>query len=86
MLQQSKEANIILAIKAIYKDPRISIQQAAKIYKVSKTTLGAWLRGQAATCEKQNVQHILTSFEEETLIWHVIDLDLRGFSPWINGV
>ena len=86
MLQQSKEANIILAIEAIYKDPRISIRQAVKIYEVLKTTLGARLRGRAATRKKRNVQHILTSSEEETLIQHVIDLDSRGFSPWINGV
>jgi len=86
MSHQSKEANIILAIEAIYKDPRISIQQAVKIYKVSKTTLRARLCGRAATCEKRNAQHILTSSEEETLIKYVINLDSRGFSPQIDSI
>ena len=39
MLQQSKEPNIILTIEAIRRDPKISIQQGAKIYEVLKTTL-----------------------------------------------
>ena len=86
MLYQSKEANIILAIEAIYRDPGISIRQAAKIYEVSKTTLRARLRGRAATREKRNARYILTSSEEETLIKHVIDLDSRGFSPRIDSV
>jgi len=86
MSHQSKEANIILAIEAIHRDPGISIRQAAKIYEVSKTTLRARLRGRAATREKRNAQHILTSSEEETLIKHVIDLDSRGFSPRIDSV
>lgn len=37
--QQSKEAHIILAIKAIHKDPKMSIQRAIQTYKVSETTL-----------------------------------------------
>jgi len=86
MSHQSKEANIILAIKAIHRDPGISIQQAAKIYKVSKTTLHTRLRGRAATREKRNARHILTSSKEETLIKHVIDLDSRGFSPRIDSI
>ena len=86
MSHQSKEANIILAIEAIHRDPRISIQQAAKIYKVSKTTLHTQLRGRAATHEKRNARHILTSSKEETLIKHVIDLDSQRFSPRINSV
>jgi len=86
MPQQSKEANIILAIKAIHRDPKILIRQAAKIYEVSKTTLRTRLHGRTPKLEKQNTQHILTSSEEETLIWHILDLDLRGFGPRIDYV
>jgi len=86
MSHQSKEANIILAIEAIHRDPGISIRQAAKIYKVSKTTLRAQLCGRAAMYKKRNAQHILTSSKEETLIKHVINLDLQGFSPRINSI
>ena len=86
MPQQSKEANITLAIEAIHRDPKISIQQAAKIYIVSKTTLRAQLHSQTPKLEKRNRQHILTSSEEDTLVRHILDLDSQGFPPQLGGV
>jgi len=45
MPQQSKEANIILAIEATCKDPQLSIRHAAKTYQVLYTTLQARIYG-----------------------------------------
>ena len=86
MPQQSKEANITLAIEAIHRDPEISIRQAAKIYMVSKTTLRARLHGRTLKLEKRNRQHILTSSEEDTLVRYILDLDSQGFPPQLGGV
>jgi len=84
MPRQSNEANIILAIEAIRRNPKISIRQAAKIYRIPRATLSNRIQGLPPRAKIRNGMLNLTSTEEETLVRHILDLDLRGFPPWFN--
>jgi hypothetical protein len=86
MSQQSKEANIIMAIQAMKRDPTLSSQRAATIYAVPETTLRRRTKGQPARREIRNGMLKLTSTEEESLVRYIIDLDSRGFGPRIDHV
>ena len=68
MAQQSKEANLILAIQAIEKDPTLSRRQAATIYQVPETSLRRRIKGRPSRLEIRNGRLNLTSAEEETLV------------------
>ena len=86
MPQQSKEANIILAIQAMKKDPKLSCRLAASIYEVPATTFRRRINGKPPICDIRNGRHILTASEEDTLIRYIVDLDTRGFPPRIESV
>ena len=81
MLQQSKEANIILAIKAIHTTKNLSTQAAAKTYNVPQMTLVNRIKGRIAKPEIRNARYNLTLSEEETLIQYILDLDIQGLPP-----
>ena len=86
MPQQSKEANILLAMEAIRMNRKLSMRRAAEMYQVSKTTLLARMSGRIPAPEKRNARHNLTLTEEETLVQYILELDARGFPPQINYV
>src|SRR4051794_6859189 len=86
MPQQSKEANIVLAIEAIRRDPQLSIRSAAKIYGIPRVTLSDRIQGRLSISEIRHRRLYLTITEEEALVRHILDLDLQGFPPRFNGV
>ncbi len=81
MPHQSNEANIILAIEAVHKDPKLSIQHAACIYRVPCITISNQIHGQTSLIETHYRRLKMTLAKEKTLIQYIIDLDLQGFLP-----
>ena len=86
MSVHTREGRIILAIEAIRTSKNLSRRQAAKTYNVPESSLCDRMNGIPAMAEIRNPRHNLTSSEEETLIRYILDLDMRGFPPWVNSV
>ena len=83
---QFQEVRILLIIQVIRTNQEMSIRRIIKTYDVSRTTLRNRIEGCTSKVEEYNVQHNLTSIEEETLVRHILDLNLWGFSFRINDV
>jgi hypothetical protein len=86
MSQLNKEANILLALQALQNDPKLSLRRAAKIYKVSLTTL--WRRQQGILSQRDTIpkSRKLSDLEEQIIVQFILDLDSRGFPPRLRGV
>jgi hypothetical protein len=80
------EARIILAIEAIRTSKKLSCRSAAKIYKVSETTLRKRIAGRIPRSEIRPNCHKLSELEEQVIIRYILDLDSRGFAPRLAGV
>jgi hypothetical protein len=77
---------MVLAIEAIQKDPQLSARAAAKIYDVSRSTLGAHLKGISSRRDTMPNSRKLTDLEEKTIAEYVLDLDARSFPPRLCDV
>ena len=86
MTALSKESQIILAIEALKWDPKLSRRKAASIYNVAETTLRARMNSRILRCDYRPKTHKLTAIEEEVIVKYILDLDTRGFSPWLTSV
>lgn len=86
MVRQSNESDLVLALNALQSDPKLSIRKAAEIYKVSRATLQRRRNGRAAKRDTRPPCQKLTSYEEESIVRYVIDLDSRSFPPRLGGV
>jgi hypothetical protein len=83
---QTQEARIILAIEAIRSSKKLSCRSAAKIYRVPETTLCRRMNGQLYLPERRTASLKLTKLEEEVIIRNILDVDSRGFAPWLAGI
>ena len=86
MVRQSNESDLVLALNALQSDPKLSVRKAAEIYNVSRVTLQRRRDGRAAKRDTQPPCQRLTSYEEDSIIQYVIDLDARSFPPRLSGV
>ena len=64
----------------------MSQRRAAKIYNVPLTTLGERRAGSTFRhdCTPNSLKLLKT--EEEVIFQHILDLDTRGFPPWLAAV
>ena len=83
---QTKEARIILAIKAIRTSKKLSQRSAAKIYKVPLSTLSDRIAGRTYCPETRPNRQKLSDLEEGVIIRYILDLDSRGFAPRLASV
>ena len=83
---QTQEARIILAIEAILLSRKLSCCSAAKIYKVLESTLRDRMASRTTRRESSANCHKLTKLEEEVIVQRILDMDTRGFAPWLAGV
>jgi hypothetical protein len=86
MPSQSKEARIVMAIRALESDQKLRIHKAAQIYDVPDATLRHRINGRAPKTEIRPKNRLLSELEEEVIIQHIVDLDNRGFSPRLKDI
>ncbi|KAJ3551518.1 hypothetical protein NPX13_g11344 [Xylaria arbuscula] len=86
MERPSKEAQLLLAIQAIQKDPTLSVRAAAKIYNVPETTLRDRQRGILPRRDIPANSRKLTDSEEKAIVQYILDLDSRAFPPRLSSV
>ena len=81
-----KEGQIVLAVNAINRAQIQSERLAAKTYDVPRSTLQRRRAGTLSRRDCEPNSRKLTKLEESVIIDHIIDLDLRGFSPKLDAV
>ena len=77
----SNETDIQLAISSLHTHQIQSNRRAAVIFNVTRSTLQNRRNGKPARRDCQPNSKKLTKLEEEVIVDHILDLDLRGFSP-----
>ena len=77
----SNEADVQLAISSIASKQIQSNKHAAALYNIAETTLRRRRAGRPARRDCQPNSKKLTKLEEEVIVNHILDLDLRRFSP-----
>jgi hypothetical protein len=65
---------------------KLSRCSAAKIYKVPETTLRHRMASLTARPETRPNRQKLSELEEGVIIRYILDLDTRGFAPWLASV
>jgi hypothetical protein len=80
------EADITLASLAVSSKQMQSSRRAASTYNVPKLTLHDRRAGKLARRDCQPNSKKLTQLEEQVIINHILDLDLRGFAPTYAAV
>ena len=66
-------------MQALEKDPKLSVQATARIYKASETTLRRQRAGKPSQRDILASSRKLTDPEEGVLHKRILDLDSRGF-------
>jgi len=82
----SKEARVILALKALQNDKSLSIRAVAKLYDIPESTLRDRRAGRAAQRDLPANSRRLTDSEEKALVQYIIELSERAFPPRLRGV
>ena len=77
----SNELDIQLAIQSLDSHQIQTGRRAASIFNVPESTLRDRRAGKRARRDCQPNSKKLTKLEEEVIVDHILDLDLRGFSP-----
>ena len=75
----SKEARVILALKAIRNDEKLSLRAAAKLYNVPESTLRSRRASVSARRDTTPNSRRLTDSEEKAIVQYVLKLALRSF-------
>jgi hypothetical protein len=86
MRQKIDESQIILALQALKKDPKLSLRAAAKIYSVDHTKLSRRQRGIRPRRDTTANSRKMTDLEESVILEYILDLDSKGFPPRLSGV
>ena len=81
MVITSNEAQLILALTALEKDPNLKVATAANIYNVDRSTLRRRRAGRPARRDIPANSRKLTDLEEQTIVRYIIELYIRVFYP-----
>lgn len=86
MRKVSNESDIISALQALERDPKLSGQQAARIYNVSEATLCR--RRNKTPCRADTIpkSRKLTDDDEKELVQYILDLDSRSQPPRLRDM
>ena len=85
-IQTSREGRISLAIAAYRNNPKQSVRALAKAYDVPQSTLYTRIHGTPPRSEQRSINRKLSPTEEQSLVQWVLDLNRRGFPPYIIDV
>ena len=80
------EGQLQLALQAMERDKKLTPFAAAKLYRVSRTTLNQRRKGVCPRAEIIANSRNLDPLEEDVIIRRVTDLYEQGFSPGLNLV
>jgi hypothetical protein len=80
------KADVQLAVSSIKSHQIQSNRRAATVYNVSERTIRRRRAGKLARRDCQPNSKKLTQLEEEVIVSHILDLDLRGFAPTYAAV
>ncbi|KAG8670758.1 hypothetical protein FPOAC1_003992 [Fusarium poae] len=80
------EARILLALRALQNDPKLSLRRAAGIYQVRYWTLYRRQKGILSTRDSIPKSRKLSDLEEQIIVQFILDLDSRGFPPRLRCV
>jgi len=86
MSSASKEARVILALKALQDNEELSLRAAAKLYNVPVSTLGYRRAGRALRRDLPANSRKLTDLEEKAIVQYVIKLYKRAFLPRLYSI
>jgi len=86
MPQLNIEAKAALALQALQRNPKLTLNRAAAIYEVPRARLRRRSTGIPSRADWVPKQRKLSDLEEQTIIEYVLDLDSRGFPPRLAGV
>ncbi len=81
-----KEGQIILALQALQNDKNLSVRAAAKIYRVTRKTLGRRHVGKPTRYDTTPKLKKLTKLEEEAIIQYIVELFTRAFPPRLYSI
>ena len=84
--QVQQEGRILLAIQAIERNDVYGLRNAARTFEVEYYTLRRRYNKVASRRDCDPNRKKLTRLEEDTIIRHILDLDVRGFSPILSEV
>ncbi|KAJ8113305.1 hypothetical protein OPT61_g4535 [Boeremia exigua] len=85
-INASKEAQIQLALQALKQDANLSQRRAASIYRVPQATLSYRHAGRPSRADTMPNSRGLDDNEERVIVEHILELDARGFGPWLADV
>jgi hypothetical protein len=76
-----QEGRISLTLSAFQSHKFKSLQSAAQVFNVPRTTLSARHQGRLYIDDRRNAQHKLTRTKEQTIVQYILNLGLQGFAP-----
>ena len=82
----SKEARLLLALKAIENSEKLSIRAVAKLYNLPEATIRHRRAGRTARRDTTPNSRKLTQSEERAIIQYIIELSARASPPRLCGV
>ncbi|CEJ95254.1 hypothetical protein VHEMI10745 [[Torrubiella] hemipterigena] len=86
MGKTSNEADVISALQAIERDPKLSNREAARIYNIAETTLRRRRNKIPCRADTTSKSRKLTNDEENTIIQYILNLDARAQPPRLRDV
>ena len=86
MSSTSKEARIILTLKTIQNNNKLSLRVTAKLYAIPELTLRSRRAGISARRDTTPNSRRLTDSEEKAIVQYILELIARSFPPRLCGV
>jgi hypothetical protein len=83
---QTQETRIILAIKAIRSSKKLNKRYIAKIYKILYMIFSYRITSRTYCPESKTNCYKLTDLEEDIIVRYILDLDSRGFAPYLASI
>ena len=86
MPQKNDESQIVLALRAMQNNPKLSARAAGKIYSINHEKLSRRRRGIQPRRDISANSRKLTNLEESVLVQYILDLSTKGFPPRLSVV
>ncbi|KAJ6258059.1 NADPH oxidase [Drechslerella dactyloides] len=86
MAATTTESRVILAIKALEQDQKLSIRATAKLYDIPHTTLAYRCNGRSSRSNSIPKSRNLTQLEENVIVQYILELCARSFHPRLGSV